>query len=599
MGADSLLNRTPNTHVSASPAEFEIRRQIERILNSKAFTGSERLRRFLRWTAEQTLLGKTENIKQYTIGREVFDRGAEFDPRIDSIVRTEAQRLRRKLHEYYQNEGDSDSVLISFESGGYVPEFRRRPSKVPADNDRPEFVSIGTHKPAIAVLPLSNLSADAEQEYFCQGIAESIQERLAASAALKVISPLSAFRFASIERNLNRLGRGLRVDTIVQGSLRQFEGRVRVHVKAIDVASEACIWAQRFDRDIRDLFAIEDEIAWAVTKALTDQQSAEPAVPESPAPGSEAYRLYLRGRHLWNKLTVDGCQEASKFFVRAISIEPDYAQAYAALADDYHWLIFFGVRNPDQLAHVTRRLSLKALLLDRNCAEAYVSLATQTAVFEWQWGDAEVLFRRGLELRPNYVLGYVLRAFCRLQAGDLEGSRSDVEKTLDLDPLSPRSHRAAGIRLYILRDYQGAISAFDRALELGPEIKSTHYYRGLALLGAERYDDAAVAINDSLEPSTAGAHLGALVAAYAAGRRKQKANETFRRLHELSSRSFVPPISFGFAYAGLGRKAEALDWIERAVNERSAFTIVTLTPFLEDLRGEPRFQPLLRRMNLS
>lgn len=584
--------------VRAHPAESEIRDQIDRILRSKPFSGSERLRRFLFWTVDRVLRGEAESIKQFTIGQEVFDRGPEFDPRIDSIVRTEAQRLRRKLGEYYRSAGASDPVLISFESGGYAPIFTLRVDDVASNDGRcSEPAPTDTRRPAIAVLPFSNLSADPEQEYFCQGIAESIQERLAKSARLKVISPISAFRYGAVEPDLARVGRGLHADTIVQGSIRQLGSKTRIYAKAIDLVSGTCIWAQVFDKDVRDLFAVEDEIARAVTNVLVEPEATDSAIPEPAPPKAEAYKLYLRGRHLWNKLTVDGCQQALEPFLRAIAIDPGYAQAYAALADAYHWLIFFGVCDPARLASLTRRLSLKALQLDRNCAEAYISLATETAALEWQWEDAEILFRRGLELRPNYVLGYALRAYCRLQKGDLQGSHGDIQKALDLDPLSPRSHRIAGIFQYANCDYESAIATFDRALELGPEIKNTHYYRGSALLGAGRYEEAVAAINDSLEPATTGAHLGSLVAAYVACGREQQANETLRSLRTLSTQTFVPPMSFVFAYISLGMKTEALDWLERAVNERSAFAISM--PLLQRLADEPRFQAVLRRMNLG
>lgn len=584
--------------ISAYPAQSEILEQTERILKSKTFTGSERLKRFLFWTVDRVLRGEAESIKQFTIGREVFDRGEEFDPRIDSIVRTEAQRLRRKLDEYYRTGGASDPVLISFESGTYAPVFcLRTANNAVHDGRSSEFVRTGARRPAIAVLPFSNLSADPKQEYFCRGIAESIQERLAKSSKLKVISPISAFRYGSVEPDLARVGRGLHADTIVQGSMRQMGSKARIHAKAIDLASGTCIWAQAFDKDMGDLFAVEDEIARAVTNVLVEPDAVDSAIPEPPPPKAEAYKLYLRGRHLWNKLTVDGCQQALKPFLRAIAIDPGYAQAYAALADDYHWLIFFGVCKPARLASVTRRLSLKALQLDRNCAEAYMSLATEMAALEWQWDDAEVLFKRGLELRPNYVLGYLLRGYCRLQRGDREGSRADMEKALDLDPLSPRSHRAAGFYQYVYRDYESAIADFDRALELGPEMKNTHYYRALALLGAARYEDAAAAIGDSVEPSTEGSHLGALIAAYAACGRERQAKEALNRLYALADHSFVPPMSFVYAYVGLGKKTEALDWLERAVNEHAAFGIAM--PLIGCLADEPRFRMLLRRMNLD
>lgn len=600
MGDENLRNRSSATETLAQPSNSEIRAQVQQIIKSKLFIESERLCRFLIWTVDQVLQGTPEHIKQYTIGREVFDRGSEFDPRVDSIVRTEAQRLRRKLSEYYRQDGADDSILISFAPGSYAPVSKYRdPLDTVPGGSGPELIAISP-RPTVAVLPFSNLSADPDQDYFCQGIAESIQERLAKSHSLKVISPFSAFHFGAAERDLARIGRDLRADTIVQGSVRQLGSRTRVHVRAVDLKSRTCIWAETFDREKPDLFAVEDEIATAAAKALTGQPETEPCASDSVPPSNEAYKLYLRGRYLWNRLTVNSCEEAANCFLRTISIAPDYAPAYAALADVYHWLIFFGVRDPARWACETRRLSLESLRLSRDCTDGYIALAAATAVFQWQWDEAELLFRRGLELRPNYVPGFVQRAFCRLQEGNLDGCKADVEKALDLDPLSPRSHRAAGIRLHELRDYEGAITAFDRALELGPETQNTLYYRGLALLQARHFDDAIAAINDSLEPSTTGANLGALVAAHAAAGHRQKANEALQRLREISTHSFVPAVSFMFAYAALGKKSEALDWLERAVNERSAtLTVLKLTPLLDSLRDEPRFRTVLKRMNLE
>jgi tetratricopeptide (TPR) repeat protein len=206
--------------------------------------------------------------------------------------------------------------------------------------------------------------------------------------------------------------------------------------------------------------------------------------------------------------------------------------------------------------------------LDRNCAEAYIGLAVSTAVFEWRWDEAEVLFRRGLQLRPNYVPGYLQRALCRLQRGHLEDSRCDIEKALDLDPLSARSHRGAGMRFYLLHDFADAIVSFDRALELGPDIENTHYFRGLALLQLGRTDDAIAALAQSLEPSTAGARLGALVAAYTAGGYRRKAQEALRDLHQRLTNGSASPFAFVHAYAGLGETSHALDWLERCADER-------------------------------
>jgi len=222
------------------------------------------------------------------------------------------------------------------------------------------------------------------------------------------------------------------------------------------------------------------------------------------------------------------------------------------------------------------------------------------AVFQWRWKEAEVLFRRGLELRPNYVAGYLQRSFCHLEQGHLEESRFDLERALDLDPLSPRTHRGTGARLYLLRDFGNAIGAFDRALELGPDIKHTYYYRGLALLQAGRTEDAIRSITESLEPSTTGARLGALVAAYSAAGHRRHAEEALKQLHLRFQNGLASPVPLVHAYAGLGQTAKALHWLERAADERCAGLMqIKLEPLFDSLRDEPRFRAVLERTNLA
>jgi TolB-like protein/Flp pilus assembly protein TadD len=600
MTPDFSEDRLSDKDHECRPPDSEVRVQIERILKSKPFAASERLQRFLSWTVEQVLHGEAQNIKQFTIGQEVFDRGSAFDPRTDSIVRTEAQRLRRKLSEYYRGEGHPDSILVSFEAGSYVPIVKTRAG--PHSRKRTEAfapVPVSKRPPTIAVLPFLNLTGYADQEYLCRGIAESVQARLANLPRLKIISTYSAFRFATGDQDVvANAGRELGADTIVEGSIQMVGSRIRVHTKVLDVSSGSFVWAWALDGELQDLLAIQDEIARAVAEALIA------GLPESrriaSAPDTNAYRVYLRGRHFWNKLTVEGCEQAAECFLRTISIAPEYAEAYAALAEAYHWLIFLGARNPSRLAGMTRRLALQALRLDTNCAEGYIALAVATGIFQWRWNEAEALFRRGLELRPNYGVGYLQRAFCRLETGGLEESRSDIERALDLDPLSPRSHRGTGLLSYLKHDFANAVSAFDRALELGPDIESTHYLRGLALLGAGRTDEAIASINQSLEPSTSGMRLGALVAAYAAGDYRRKAAGLLEKLHQLFAKGSASPIAFVHAYAALGQTSKALDWLERAANERcTGLMLLKLHPLYESLRDEARFRAVLEGTNLT
>jgi hypothetical protein len=205
-GGDPSNQRKVDAQEPNRPPDSEVRAQIERITKSKPFADSARLRRFLSWTVEQVLQGEAQNIKQFTIGQDVFDRGPHFDPRIDSIIRNEAQRLRRKLSEYYRAEGLSDSILVSFEAGSYVPVLKdRKGASTPRWSKGPELASISSRRPAIAVMPFQNLTGCADQHYFCRGIAESIQERLANSPSLRVISSYSASRFAAETQDFTKM----------------------------------------------------------------------------------------------------------------------------------------------------------------------------------------------------------------------------------------------------------------------------------------------------------------------------------------------------------------------------------------------------------
>jgi serine/threonine-protein kinase len=244
--------------VNLKQPECDIRAQVERIVTSGAFSGSERLCRFLTWTVDKVLAGQFQDIKQYAIGVEVFDRGSDFDPRIDSIVRTEAQRLRRKLSEYYDSEGASDPIVISFAPGTYVPTVQLLQSEATA----------GTHQFSITVLPFMNLSAEPAQDAFGYALAATIAEYLTNSGTLKVISPFPAWEW-KVDDDAARMGPFERVDIVVKGGVQQGEDRTRVHVRAIHARSGRVIWARSFDHEaVSDRLVLQDEFACEITDEL-------------------------------------------------------------------------------------------------------------------------------------------------------------------------------------------------------------------------------------------------------------------------------------------------------------------------------------------
>lgn len=600
MSSGRDMSFSPGIAAGESPglAESDIRAQLERIVASRGFAGSERLCRFIRWTVEQTLAHNSEPLKQYVIAREVFDRRADFDPRIDSIVRTEAQRLRRRLAEYYQAEGLLDPVVISLAPGSYVPIFSRRDDgpKV-ANSIAPPNADEAPDRRHLAVLPFVNLSGAPEQDYLCQGITEAIIDRLAGLPGLRVTARTSAFRFLEAEPDLNTVARNLGVGTVVHGNVRIYGTQVRVSARIADTHTQAWVWGGTFDCDLNSLFAVEDQISEAVVGFLRVQLS-DGLRTRGKTPSAEVYDLYLRGRHAWNNNSVEGCRDAVGYFTRAIALDSEFAMPYAGLAYAYNSLNYFERRPPSELMGLSRRMALRAIQLDECCAEAYVALGNLTSLQEWQWEEGERLMRLGIELRPSYLAAHTQLAFAQVQRGNLTGARETLEKALELDPLSVRVHRAMAVLYYHWRQYDSALASIERAVELAPEVPYTPYFLGMILLQMGRYREAIAAIEDGAD-SNRGQARGTLIMAYTAAGRIETSRKLFDELTESAGRQFVSPASFVYGWIGLGNLERALGALNDAVEAHSAgFMGLLLDPRLDPLRGSDGFQQVLRRMHL-
>jgi TolB-like protein/Flp pilus assembly protein TadD len=591
-GRDFSVGSGGNAGEFRGIAESEIRAQLERIVASRGFTGSERLCRFIRWTVEQTLAVKSEPLKQYVIAREVFDRRADFDPRIDSIVRTEAQRLRRRLAAYYEAEGAGDPVIISFAPGSYVPSFNRR-------DDAPHPINEGApDQRYVAVLPFVNLGGTAEQDYLCQGVTEAIIDRLAGLPGLRVTARASAFRFLEAEPDLTTVGRNLGVGTVVHGSVRINKAQVRISARIADTNAQAWVWGSTFDCDLSGLFAVEGQISEAVAAFLRVQLS-ETWRSRAKAPSPEVYDLYLRGRHAWNNITVESCREAAEYFTRAIALDPEFANAYAGLADAFTWLTYFERRPPSERVAMTRRMAQQAIHLDECCAEAYVALGNLTGVIEWQWEEGERLMRLGIELRPSSVAAHSQFAFNQIQRGHLAGARETLQRALQLDPLSRRVHRIMVLFHYHARQYESALASAERAKELSPDIPDTRYYLGMVLLQMGRYDEAIAALEESGD-SHRGQVLGTLVLANAVAGRTAACQQLLDELTERAKGEYVSPAGLVYAWIGVGDLERALGALNDALQTRSAgFMGLLLDPRLDSLRSAAGFQRILRRVNLA
>src|SRR5215831_3806440 len=467
------LVRDLDPTVAGDIGEREVRAQLDRILQSAMFKNSERLQRFLKFAVECALDGTTDQLKESVLGRVVFNRGSEFDPRTDSIVRVEAQRLRRRLQEYYETEGRDDPVAIKFQPGSYVPVFAHT-SELQARGGKPETRPLNPQ--TVAVLPLHNQSGDPEQDYFCEGITDDIIYALSRIPGLNVIGHASVFAFEGVAQDARDVGARLGAGTVVDGAVRKSGNRLKIFTEMLDAATGEVRWAQTYERPIEDVFVVEAEIAEAVARVL--QMTLAPPVSRGlirSAPNMDAYMLYLRGRYAWNRASADGYRTAVEILERATSMFPSYASAYSGLADAYTYLAIWGLARPREVFPKALQAAQQALRLDPSLPHVYSSLAAATAFYEWRWDEGIAYARTATELEPSYSFGQHVYGLCLMARGEMDEARECFERVVDLDPISVRAHRLLGLVLYFARRFASAEQWLQAALVLDREPAETHY----------------------------------------------------------------------------------------------------------------------------
>jgi len=582
-------------------SEVEIRAQLDRILESRSFRNSERLQRFMKFAVECALRGTPDQLKESVLGREVFDRGSGYDPRTDSIVRVESQRLRRRLREYYQGEGLPDPVSIAFQAGSYVPVFthiaRGDARELQRRSRWPE-----TSQPSpqtVAVLPLSNLSDHPEQEYFCEGITDDIIYALSRIPGLTVIGHTSAFALKGVldARDVaTRLGAG----TVVDGSVRRSGDRLKVFTEMIDAATGEVRWAETYDRTFEAVFTVEAEIAQAVARVL--QMTLAPPVSRKPirgAPSMDAYLLYLQGRYALNRVSVSGYRTAVAIFENTVASFPSYASPYAGLADANAYLALWGYARPRDVFPKAEQAALQALKLDPLLPHAYSSLAAATAFYEWKWEEAVRLARRATELEPSYAFGKQILGCCLLARGELDEARECFERAVALDPLSVRAHRLLGWALYLQRRPSNAEKWLQAALLLDREPPQTHYLLAHVYLSQDRLADALEQARKCQTEPLDPLGLGMLGACLARLGHRREALDIVTKLSRMATDSYIDPHALGQVHIGLGQTDMALECVERSLEEKAPFSMfLKLDPEFDPLRKEVRFEQMVSRLGM-
>ena len=452
---------------------------------------------------------------------------------------------------------------------------------------------------SIAVLPFDNLSGDPDNAYFTEGVQDEILTRLAKVADLKVIARTSTQKFRSAPENLPEIAKQLGVMNILEGSVQKANDQVRVNVQLINALTYAHLWADTYDRRFTDIFAVESEIAKNVADALQAKLtgSEKSSIVKAPTADPEAYELYLKGRFFWNKRSGADLRKAIGYFNQAIAKDPNYALAYAGLADSYLLLPNYGSASTQESVPPARAALKKALELDDSLAEAHASSGLLDT-FECRLDRAISDFERAIQLKPNYATAHHWLMFGRLSLGHLDQAIEEGKRALKLDPLSPIINADFAWTYFCARRFDKAERQARKTLEIDPQFFLAHYYLGQVLQFKGHLSEAIAEFQKAVDLNGDPDSLGMLGQAYARNGQKDEAQKILLRLNEEAKSRYVAPYATALVYLGLGEKERALDELERAYQrgDTNYLFVVRVDPMLDDLRGHPRFDALVQKI---
>jgi serine/threonine-protein kinase len=570
------------------PSPEAVRRQVDQIVSSRCFTHAQRLRTLLQFLVEQTLAGRAGELKESVIGCEVCGRPADFDPKTDSIVRVDANRLRSRLSSYYEGEGASDPVRIALPKGSYVPAFSfTREKRSPPDRASSSYGSI-------AVLPLVNLSGIAEQEYFSDSLTEQIIHRLSRVRGLRVIARGSVFQFKNRRLDVRVIGQQLGVDWIVEGSVRVVDDRLRITIQMSGAETGALLWSERYERPWHHILDVEEEIAASVTDALRvqfDLQNA--AILTHSTHDADAYADYLRGRYLWNQRTPEALEASLQCYEQALQRDPKFSAACAGIADT---LMVMALNDQVQtLAAMprARAAARRAVELSPGSPDALVSLGAAKAIFDWDWDGSERDMQRALQLQPGSAVGHYLYAVLVLQPqARWTEALQEMETAARLDPVSPVLLRDLGMLHFMRRDWESAEKTWSKLEQAAPDYRGALFWRARLAIEQQRFEHALSLLDSRVAAGRANSRVAA-TAAYAKARsgHTREAEQTLEDLARQSQETWIPPLNLAIICLGLERWEDALGWLNKACEERAApLYQFAVDPAYDPVRADVRAQ---------
>jgi serine/threonine-protein kinase len=455
---------------------------------------------------------------------------------------------------------------------------------------------------SIAVLPFTNLSPDPENGYFCDGMTEEILNALSAVPSLRVASRTSSFGFKGTTEDIRAIGEKLRVRTVLEGSVRRADTKLRITAQLINTADGFHVWSQTYDREMKDVFAVQDEIARAIVNALKVNLRTEPGTLVEPHTDNlEAYALYLKARYMWRRKSAGALQKGIEYFEQAIALDPSYSLAYAGMADSYVTLGYWNYLSPTEAFPQARAAAMAAIEADDNLAEAHTSRGCVCLLHDWDWPGAQREFVRAIELKERYSTAHFWYACYLWAMGRTAESVEQASRAQALAPLSPVVNANLGWALYFARRHDEGIRQCEKALDLDAHALMTYTVAGQVYAAASRFDEAINALQNAVRFSGGASFTtAALGFAYGKSGRLHEAKQILDDLQKKAPGAYVSPFCVALPHIGLGEVDQALACLDQAYEDHSHWLVYAKTwPMLDDLRSEARFEALLGRIGLS
>jgi TolB-like protein/DNA-binding winged helix-turn-helix (wHTH) protein/Tfp pilus assembly protein PilF len=455
---------------------------------------------------------------------------------------------------------------------------------------------------SLAVLPLENLSGDASQDYFADGMTDELITDLAQISALRVVSRTSVVMYKGTRKPLPEIARELNVDAVVEGTVLRSGEQVRITAQLIQAPADKHLWAESYEGNLRDTLALQNQVARAIAEQIRIELTPheQRVLKSARVVDPKAYEDYLKGRYFWNKRTADGLKKAVDYFDQAIAKDPNYAPAYSGLADTYALLgdWQYAVMTPKEALPRAKAAAMKALELDNSLSEAHTSLAFCLDGFDWDLESAGREFRRAIELNPGYATAHHWYAWHLSLLGRYSDAIAEMRKAENLDPLSLIINADLAELLLIARLYDQSIEQSRKTIEMDPGFALAHNQLAQAYLQKQMHHEAIVELQRAIQLSAGSPTCTAnLARAYAASGRREEALQLMNDLNKSSNPGYSHAPEIAIIYAALGNKDQAMTWLEKGYEERFNPGVL-LRPGFDPLRSDPRFQRLLRRVGL-